>query len=402
MTQTTPPARQPGRADELDGLRGLLALWVVLSHLFCWTGFWEFTAPGPLRHLWAEFIGAEPAVETFIILSGFAISFLIHKRRESYGQFMWGRFFRIYPVYFACLALGTATALLLTPFVLQTAGWRDTTVYFEWNRSLSAAETSATGPHVFWHVTLLHGVIPRSMLGGVNATLLTPAWSISLEWQYYLVAPLLARLVRSGLGLALLAAVAWVALGFADRWMNPHLAFLPAQLPLFLIGIGSFHLYRWFGSSGSRRSRVFALPAVAVAALGILTGWHPTPLLMWALAFGCIFVEGDDPLSRAFAALRAVLNHRWLQWLGRISYSLYLVHWPAIIACLALMLYLRPELSSQEAILLLLSIGLPLILVAATIMHVSLERPMMAWGARWIAARQQSANATAPSDANKA
>lgn len=384
MSQIQNPEHKLVRVDELDGLRGLLSLWVAVSHIFCWAGFWEFFAKQ--RSFGLVFIGAGAAVDTFIILSGFSISFLLSKRRQPYGQFILGRFFRIYPVFLVCLVLGMAEVSLLTPFVLDTAQWRNT-VYFEWHRDISFSESAAFGSHAFWHITLLNGLIPKNLLVNSTGTLLTPAWSISLEWQYYLLAPLLALAVRSGIGLLFLTAFAWVGLRYGYLWENPHLAFLPVQLPLFLIGIGSYHLYDRFAKSECQHSSAFAVPFAALITVSILTPWHSTALAAWALAFGCIFVRGNDLFSRALSIVRTVLLHPLLQRLGQISYPLYLVHWPLIIAFLAVLFYWRPGISSYHAVLLLLFIGLPFILLAASILHVFVERPLMTFGKRIAATR---------------
>ena len=382
MTSTLKAAHQAVRVDELDGLRGLLSVWVALAHVFCWSGYWEsVSGPRLLTNIWEEFIGAGSAVDTFIILSGFAISFLISRRQESYGRFIRGRFFRIYPVYLVCLVLGTVAALFGTPFVLSSAAWRDATVYFEWNRDLSLSETSATGLHAFWHLTLLNGVIPKSVLSNSTGTLLGPAWSISLEWQYYLVAPLLARMVRSGSGLLFLVALSWAGSRLFGTG-NPQYAFLLHQLPLFLVGIGSFHLYELFAASRRERSSLLAIPVAVVLCLSFLTHWHAVALSLWALAFGCIFVQGDDLFSRFLSMVRSVLRHRWLQRLGQISYPLYLVHWPMIIGFLTVLLHWNPRVSSHDTLLLLIFIGFPLIMLAAAVLHVGIERPMMNLGRR--------------------
>ena len=239
MNELEPPRSQ--HVGQFDGLRGLLALWVVISHILCWCGWADATFPWPLSRLWSAFIFAQPAVETFMILSGFAISFLLHQNQPPYYIFIVGRFFRIYPVYALCLTLGIATTYL-TPVVLDTSLWRDT-IYYNWIGSYSVQERANITTHSLSHATLLFGLLPKSILPYSTGTLLPPSWSITLEWQYYLVAPAIAWLVRSGTGMLCVVFAVLVGLHYSHVWQNPENAFLPAQLPLFLMGIGSYHLY---------------------------------------------------------------------------------------------------------------------------------------------------------------
>lgn len=370
----------PARVDELDGLRGLLALWVALTHILAWTGYWENPLPGRLSGAWLAFISAKPAVDTFIILSGFAISFLLHKRRHSYTGFMRGRFFRIYPVYLFCLVLGIGTSFL-TPAITGTAVWRDT-VYFDWVRTLADQESSQFGSHLFWHLTLLNGALTKEFLPGATGTFLTPAWSITLEWQYYLVAPFIARGTRSGIGLLVLGLLAFAGMHFAPHWQNAQLSFLPPQLPLFLIGIGSYHLYVWLSKNQGGR-HLTSLAAAGLILVAIIGGWHPVALVAWALGFGCILVRGDDPLGRALGIIRRVLLHPWLQHLGRISYPVYLVHWPVIILALFTLLHFFPAISSPVAFAVLFAFCMPAILISAELIHRLLEMPAMAFGKKF-------------------
>jgi peptidoglycan/LPS O-acetylase OafA/YrhL len=381
MSPSSPqPASGPARVDELDGLRGLLALWVAFSHIFAWSGFWENPLPGRLASSWLVFVGAGPAVETFIILSGFAISFLLHKRVQSYGSFMRGRFFRIYPVYLLCLIIAAGTSLL-TPAIIETAGWRGT-IYFRWVEQLAAQEASSFWQHVFWHLTLLNGLLTKEFLPGATGTLLVPAWSITLEWQYYLIAPFLARGVRSGAVLVGIGVIAMVGDHYSALWQNPQLSFFPAQLPLFLIGIGSYHLYAKLSDNGGLRP----LPSFCAAALlltGVLSGWYPVALAAWAAGFGCILVKGSDPLARFLALIRRVLLHRQLQYLGKISFPLYLIHWPVIILLLSILLKVRPSISSSGALVVLLVTAIPACLLAAHFIHILIEKPAMDFGRKF-------------------
>ncbi|MCU0748887.1 MAG: acyltransferase [Akkermansiaceae bacterium] len=370
----------PARVDELDGLRGLLALWVAFSHIFALTGYWDNPGPKRLNGAWEIFVSAGPAVDTFIILSGFAISFLLHKRRQSYVGFMRGRVFRIYPVYLFCLALAIGTGLL-TPFILQTASWKDT-IYFTWMRTLADQEASAFGSHLFWHLTLLNGLLTKEFLPGATGTILVPAWSITLEWQYYLVAPFLARGVKSGLGLLVIGLIAMAGFHYKDLWQNPQLSFFPAQLPLFLIGIGSYHLYA--NLSDSEKFRPLAsVSAVALLLLGVIAQWHPVALAAWAIGFGCIVVRGNDIISKLLGLVRVILLLKPLQLLGTISFPLYLVHWPVVIAVLYGMLKVSPGMSSPVALVLLTLISVPIMLIAAYLIHRLVEKPGMNLGKRF-------------------
>lgn len=384
MSEAAARSNPSPRVDELDGLRGLLALWVALAHMLAWSGYWESRLPARFAGAWSALVEASAAVDTFIILSGFAISFLLHKRSQSYISFMTGRFFRIYPVYLLCLVLGIATTFL-TPHILQTASWRGSTVYFEWIQTFTNNSFSALGAHTFWHLTLLNGLLPKSYLLNSTATLLPPAWSITLEWQYYLVAPFLARAVmvsgwfRTAVQWALIAAAVAFGYKYGVKWANPMLAFFPAHLPLFLLGIGSYHFYARFhrAENGNRTS---AISFVAMIVIGIVFQWHAIALTAWALGFGCIMVRGSNLIGRALSPLRQFLLHPALQWLGHLSFPLYLVHWPIIIAVMSLTLHLFPNISQDGNLAVLLLVGLPLILLTARLIHLHLELPMMALG----------------------
>ena len=375
--------KQPGRVDELDGLRGLLALWVAAAHVFSICGFMETEFHRPfskLKPLFIGFIEAASAVDTFIILSGFAISFLLHKRHQSYGKFMTGRIFRIYPVYLCCLVLGIAASHLM-PFIMATATWRET-IYFVWIKDLLLSESTAFGAHVFWHLTLLNGLLPKAFLHNATGTLLTPAWSITLEWQYYLVAPFVAWLVRSATGMLVLTGVAFLGMHFSGIWQNPQLAFFPAHLPLFLLGIGSYHFYARFGGD-EKNGPLSNIAIVTVIAVGVLLQWHAVALVLWALGFGCILARGNDPFARALGVLRRGLLSRWLQRLGAISYPLYLVHWPVIFGILYLVIRWFPAITSAQAATTLIVVGLPVILLCAQLMHRMIEMPGMALGKKF-------------------
>ncbi len=86
---------------------------------------------------------------------------------------MRGRFFRIYPTYLICLALGVGT-VYLTPSILQQSQWRGTS-YFRVVGAISQSERLHPFVHIFSHLTLLNGLIPHGALPESTGTLLAPA-----------------------------------------------------------------------------------------------------------------------------------------------------------------------------------------------------------------------------------
>jgi peptidoglycan/LPS O-acetylase OafA/YrhL len=383
-TNLSPPIKQPlFRIDELDGLRGLLALWVALIHIISWCGLapLAFAIPAVGKQLWNE--SALGAVDAFMILSGFVITHLLYSRPQTYRQFMIGRFFRIYPVYLICLLLGLSTIGLVSS-ILEHAPWHEVPYFQAWMLPTATAQSSHPIAHFAAHLTLLFGIIPERMMPNASITLLGPAWSITLEWQYYLLAPLLARLVFSRSGLWLLGLVGAGNFIFNHFW---GAAFFPVQLPLFLVGIGSYHLYR--------HARLWRLrPQFTSLSLIILLGtifsisWHWMALSIWALVLGCLVLnaqgqQNHDGLEWWLGRWQQFLLKPALQGLGKISYPLYLVHWPVIIFLMFGLLRWQPEIAPVNALLFMLSIGLPVILLVAFLLHQCVEAPLMKFGRKF-------------------
>jgi len=127
-------------------------------------------------------------VYVFMILSGFVIFSLLHRQQESYGVFVLRRFFRLAPLFLVVLLVSSQ----LVSFELRTLDhlfWRNPHIY---DAIKIHRETLADfWPHFWSHFLLLHGLVPETLLPDGNFTFLSQGWSISLEWQFYLLAPLL-------------------------------------------------------------------------------------------------------------------------------------------------------------------------------------------------------------------
>ena len=174
----------PDRLVLLEGLRGFLALYVVLDHTLEYSGYVDELAR-PLFFLRA----GRYAVDAFVILSGFVIFCLLDKRTEDYRSFVTRRFFRLYPVAILMFAVAVPVSLLRLWNITHASAYSSP----EHIHSVTST-VHAWWAHWTWntllHGTLLHGLVPDRVLPRASEAFLDPAWSISLEWQFYLVAPL--------------------------------------------------------------------------------------------------------------------------------------------------------------------------------------------------------------------
>jgi peptidoglycan/LPS O-acetylase OafA/YrhL len=255
------------------------------------------------------------AVDGFIILSGFVITQLLVTKNEPYGIFILRRLMRLFPAFAVCLAL----ALLVRPFTFGTAPSElireaSENKYFWW--------------HLGAHASLIHGLVPTAWLPISQLAFLPPGWSVSLEFQLYLVAPLvlwwLGRFgVKGFVVLALASAVTFVpevALRLNAIWSGSG-AFMPQRFLFFLIGMMMYLLLPKFGE----RFRYWP---------GLLR-------------------------------------------LGEVSYSTYLVHWP-ILACLNI--FLPPEWTRLARAEALFAAGAPITLLCSLLLYRYVERPGIALG----------------------
>jgi peptidoglycan/LPS O-acetylase OafA/YrhL len=290
----------------LEAVRGIAALLVVLHHLSLNPG--SLLASVPLLHQGWLF------VDLFFVLSGFVIA-AVHAESEptpaAARRFLIRRFFRLYPLHFAtllaalCIDLQSGTALL-----------------------------PGYGGMVAMNLTMTHawGVLPGSVLNG-------PSWSISTEWAAYLLfAGICLATPYSRLRLQLLGGVGLISLASLIAWrggsLDGDLALrLPRCLMSFALGAATWAWCRnrrplAAVSAGWWQLLVCGLMLLMLSAAG---RFPQLTLLMPLLSAALIAVMVRDPGSSA----RRLLEQPVPQWLGRCSYSLYLVHMP-LFRCLIL------------------------------------------------------------------
>ncbi len=332
------------RLARMDGLRGLLAVYVMLGHALPFT-----CLPGWVT---APFHHGEAAVDLFFALSGLVIANSLERFGWRFAPFMVARARRLLPVYFLVLAASMCLTALGDP--LAALPW----VGAEGRNIMAAALPRPLLPHLLAHLTLVHGLIPQTALPYAYVTLLGPAWSLSTEWQFYVLIGLAAprRLGRFALALLALGA-AYRALPLGAEFSR---AFLPNAAPFFALGLASAVMLR------GGRSRSFWLCLLGACALALPGGVEK---MLTPLAWGLVMLAQRH-------AWGAVLEGRTVQYLGAVSYPLYLVNEP-VQRAMALLLgpVAHGDAAWFTAAFLPLSIGLTLALSAW--LHHAVERPLM-------------------------
>ncbi len=381
LPQPSTAGGRAGRLHELDALRGVAAISVVLFHSFEPFSVMHDNTTGdgltaanvfkysPLHALFAGY----PAVIIFFVLSGLVLALpFVEGRGSGYLAFVVKRVFRLWPPYLVALAF---------TFVL-VAALHDTNV----SGLSSWFAEKWTGPasigQIAGHATLI-GHFDNNEFNPV-------VWSLVHEMRISLLFPalVLATLLlgwKRGLPLALLLSLAAVA-ARSDSPIGSYLStfkYLPCFIAGILLAVHWKTLTKLIQTISGRI--VAALAAVALLAytwtfwlsedylpgpLGNLARNRVTDLVVLTVGATLIVL-----LTQRQGGVRNALQSRIPQFLGRISYSIYLIHVPVLLAILHL---LGP---SVDAVL-LLPLAWAASLVLADVMQRTIEGPSQALGRR--------------------
>jgi peptidoglycan/LPS O-acetylase OafA/YrhL len=349
------------RLECLDGLRGVLAVYVMLGHMAPFAALPDWVI-GPLSHGGA-------AVDVFFILSGLVIIRSLESCRFAARPFLILRVTRIFPVFLAMFALGVAAQPL--PVRFDTMPWigPDSLARDIW--SIGWPDDWAAG--IAAHLTMTHGLFPNGVLPGMWVGFLGAAWSLSTEWQFYVLALVLGRFRVGAERLAavfLVLAIAGLIWDMAapDAWRFSR-AFLPNKAHYFAVGIASA---TWI----VRRS-IWAFAFVLAATLSLCLargGWDKLlPPMVWTL---CLVAQLYPGRSRLIAG---PLTWRPARWFGAISYPIYLANEP-IQKLLGFVLAWFAAGDGMVFTVLWLPGALLIPIGAAALLHRYVETPAQRWG----------------------
>jgi peptidoglycan/LPS O-acetylase OafA/YrhL len=321
------PSSQPARAriPELDGLRGAAILSVMCFHYFeAFTG----QQHSPLAYFHPLIAMGWTGVDLFFVLSGFLIGGVLLDARSSssyFKTFYIRRFYRIIPVYYAWIC---------SFFVLITIA----------GISTSRAEVVVWPHHPPIYVYLLFLQNMRGIhYAGVSAAWLAVTWSLAVEEQFYLVTPLLVRLLSTRALVAVLSATIVVApfirFFVHMEWSSgPELAskLMPCRADAFAIGMLVAVLWRsnyLRARLAASKRKVYLLLCISFAGLLMATmrwssapnsvGLHTVGYTITAFSFAAILLF---VLMKPVSPIASLFRMGWLREIGAVSYCMYLIH----------------------------------------------------------------------------
>ncbi|WP_162197185.1 acyltransferase family protein [Loktanella sp. S4079] len=291
---------------DIDGLRAVAVLPVVLFH----------------AHV-GGMSGGYVGVDIFFVISGFLITSII-AREIAAGEFSILRFYerrarRILPALFAVIA---ATLIASYVFFMPTE-------FVEAAKSAIATVLFVSN-FLFWSET-------GYFSPGIYSQPLLHTWSLAIEEQFYIFFPPLMMLLawvgwRARRVIVVLTVISFL-LSAVTTAMRPEMAYYLLPWRAWELGLGAL-IALWI--SDIRLSRpirevlsIAGLIAIAVAVLGFdeATVFPGYAALLPVVGAGALLICGaqGDTLAARLLSLRPVV------WIGLISYSLYLWHWPVIV-----------------------------------------------------------------------
>ena len=336
----------------IDGLRGIAALIVVLPHS---AGLWDETATAGYLSAFMRAVSTYGVlgVEIFFVLSGFAIAYSVRKAQITPNwllNFWLKRFIRLTPPYW--VSIGIISFILLSRFYLGNA----------------KSNILPSLNQIFTHLFYVQGLFGYEQINVVY-------WTLCIEAQFYIVFGILI----SGLSF------------ISNRWFygSPYAVTYP------FLFITLISLSRPFQLSEASQTKIFT-PYWFIFASGVLIWWAIDRKIsrqmgwlviavLWGFAaitseMGTIAVASTITLIYFAGVLEKLyiwLNFSILQFLGLISYSLYIIHVP-IVSC-ALGIRTRLSNGSDFQNLLLFILAITICIFSSTVFYYFIEVPSIGW-----------------------
>lgn len=291
-----------GFRTDINGLRSIAVIGVVFFHFF----------PSYLT-------GGFSGVDVFFVISGFLMTKIIYEGVESGNfnilRFYYSRLNRILPpLLFLCVAV-ILLGLLITPY-----------------------DYSKIGKHAFSSLIFLSNIVYWKESGYFDASSLDKwllhTWSLSVEWQFYILFPLIIVVFLKFFDIKFLKYFIFLGL-FLSFTLGAVMSYYKPQLAYFLLPTRGWELL--FGSVvyfvSLRSLKFFELNFLVYLGLFFILVSYVfiTPVDVWPGYLALLPVLGSGLIVLVNARNNFILNNSFLQRIGLWSYSIYLWHWPIVV-----------------------------------------------------------------------
>ncbi|MBX9988613.1 acyltransferase family protein [Priestia aryabhattai] len=361
----------------LDGFRFLLALWVCVGHFYIVIGGSNFISIPIVSKILSTPVNA---VDGFMIVTGFLMTYhyFLRQPKEPVNQFSTGvkfvtrRLFRLYPVYL--IAILVAFFLVSDMYIIR----KEALEFFTgssltiWGTESKLENSTIIG--LLTHLLFIHGLVP-----GEDSSILSVAWSLSLEMQFYVLFPLIFVFLFRNINFTktMLVTILSVIVSFITlRYYNLFFA-MPAILilkfPLFLLGM--FMAAAGLGKLNWRKFVILSL--IVLASQSILT------ILIACILIFFLFLDNlknyvNIRLFNVLSAVRDLLSSNVAKFGADISYSLYLLH--MITLPFILNFYMGLNLSKYQAAAFSFATFIVLNFLLSYVLHLIIEKPFIRLG----------------------
>ena len=339
-----------GRIPELDGLRGLAILLVLVFHYISQEGLTP--SHSLASYLQRLVIMGWTGVDLFFVLSGFLIGGILIDVRASptyYQTFYIRRLFRIIPIYYGWIFLYIVLLRFAGPIVRA--------------HSNSGVMPTAGFP-IYLHFLFLQNMGLITLIGLAGAWF-GHTWSLAVEEQFYLVSPLLVRTLPVHRLPAFLSAVIVGApvlrlILLRIVHVEPSLVgnLMPCRADSIASGMLAAALWRnrtsreWLSARGEI---LYGALVVLLAGSAALWVWSPQSSTFGMQSVGYTWVALLYVvilllvLTRPGGPIASAMRIGWIRQVGGVSYCIYMIHLVVNVVCHAVLLHGPPRISTARA-----------------------------------------------------
>ncbi|WP_321963030.1 acyltransferase [Paraburkholderia sp. J7] len=308
-----------------EGIRGVAALSVALYHF---NGF--LRDGGTIVNSFYLF------VDLFFILSGFVIFRAYGERlstRAQFGNFVTRRIGRLYPLH-------VFATIFFVVVVAASRLLKSAMIHVGFGAGLGGLGSE---PFAFptWSAIAINSLLLQGIGPFSHYTINGPSWSISTEFYAYLVLGLSVYFLKGRVLVVLLTIIACSGMGFAwygsvyvdhclqvSHCLDSHLDYaFPRCIASFILGAFA----EWVASKLYwKRLLTISFVQLMAAVLAVCVMWKSISAPAWAFTTPLCFLLVVVALASDRGVLATALQTRPCQYLGKVSYSIYMVHAPLV------------------------------------------------------------------------